>query len=168
MRARRGFTLIEVTMATVIVGVMFAAAMSTVAAARSGERSNISRRQAVLLAEDLMTEILRQPYEDADAPGALGPEAGEGTTNRLDFDDVDDYAGRKGEAQEPDGTLITWASGYERLVTVVWVEPDALDLASGVETGVKRITITVERNGKQFASMTTVRTSNWSSPVPGS
>ena len=44
---------------------------------------------AVDLAEDLMDEILRHPYDDPNGASDIGPETGE--NNRTDFDNNDDY-----------------------------------------------------------------------------
>ena len=49
--ACRSFSLIEVVVSVLIMGVMFAAAMNSVGAARGGEYSLAEREQALLLAQ---------------------------------------------------------------------------------------------------------------------
>ena len=68
--ARRSFSLVEVVVSVLIMGVMFVAALNTVGAARGGEYRLAEREQALLLAQALMAEILQQAY--IDAAGAYG------------------------------------------------------------------------------------------------
>lgn len=162
-----GYSLVEVAVSIVVVGTMLAAALQAVGAARVGLRALGDRGRGLLLAQDLMAEILQQRYADADyGPGSFGlaaTEAAPGT--RSLFDDVDDYHGwAASPPQHKDGTPIEWAAGYRRSVAVAWVDPADWSQVAGSNTGVKRITVVVERDGRPVATLTALRTCGW--PVP--
>jgi len=162
LRGGLAFTLVEVMISVIIVGVMFAAALNTVGSARVGEYKIGARNRGLLLAQDLLAEILQQAYDDPDDPVVFGTESGEGTSNRTDFDDVDDYHGwSKSPPQGRGGTVIPNLDGWERSVAVVWVNPADLSQTVGSNQGAKRMTVTVTHNGLPVASMFAFRTSAW-------
>ena len=77
---RRGLTLMEVVVSTLIVGVMTVAALNGLGAAtRSGELAG-NRGIAHGLADDLMNEILNTAYAEPSGGGGIGscPEASSG------------------------------------------------------------------------------------------
>ena len=155
----RAFSMVEVTISVVIVGGMTVAALNTVGAAKLGSQKITSRNGGTLLAQQLMTEILIQAYEEPNGAPNFGREGGEGGGDRTGRDDVDDYDGWSGSPPEyKDGTVIPDLDGWARHVTVAWVEATDLSLTSGSETNVKRITVTVTYNGMEVASLTAVRT----------
>jgi hypothetical protein len=90
----------------------------------------------------------------------LGPEAGEATGGtRANFDDVDDYNGWSASPPvNKEGTPHANASEFMTSVTVDYVDPDDLTHAVGSEMGVKRIGVTVTKDGRTLASFTTVVT----------
>lgn len=168
-RAPRGraYSLVEVAVSTVVVGLMLVAALEAVGSSRVGMRHLGDRTRAMLLAQDLMAEILQTEYCDPNlGPTAFGlaiEEAAPG--NRSLYDDVDDYDGWAASPPEhKDGTPIAWATDYKRLVYVDWVSPTDLSLASGSPTGVKRIIVDVERDGVRAAQLVAIRTEPWVPP----
>jgi hypothetical protein len=112
-----------------------------------------------LLAESLMAEIARRQYEDPDGTVAFGIEAGEGTGNRADFDDIDDYSGWSASPPTAqDGTVLTDTSGWSRNVAVAWVDPENPAMVKTSETGAKRITVTAGYNNVTQATLVAIRT----------
>lgn len=166
MRCQRGFSLIEVTIATMIVAVMMTASLSVVAASvRSRE---FVRRSAFAqsLAEQMMTEIGAKSYMDADGGAVLGLEEVASGGSRAVFDDVDDYAGLVEDPPvENDGTAIEGAAPYVRTVEVVWMDA-SLKTESATDTGVKRITVAVMWRDVPIARVTTLRTRVWEGVRP--
>ena len=156
------FTLVEVMMSVIIVGVMFVAALNTVGSTRIGEYKITERNRGLLLAQDLMAEILQQAYDDPNDPVVFGTESGEGTSNRTDFDDVDDYHGwSQSPPQRRDGSAIPDLDRWTRSVAVVWINPANLSQTVGSDQGAKRMSVTVTHNGLPVASMFAFRTSAW-------
>ena len=99
------------------------------------------------LAQDLMAEILNEAYEEPDDAPNFGRESGEGVGSRVNWDDVDDYAGwSKSPPKAKDDTILSGFDAWTRSVEVVWVKPADLNTVVGTKTGVKRISVTVSRN----------------------
>ncbi|MFP4144457.1 MAG: type IV pilus modification PilV family protein [Phycisphaeraceae bacterium] len=158
---RRGFTLVEVAVSMLVVALLLTAALHTLAASRAGQRDTADRQRGFLLAEDLMSEILAQPYADAAHPGHLGPEAGETSeAGRSGFDDVDDYAGwvRSGPVARS-GEALAGYGDWTRRASVTRVTP-AGD-SSQMETGVKRIEVVVHRGSRECARLVALRSRSW-------
>ena len=154
------FTLVEAVMSLIIVSVMFVAALSTVGASRLSQHKFSLGSRAQLLAESLMTEILRQDYQDPNGQSVFGCETGESSSTRADFDDVDDYNGWSSSPPvNKDGTLIPDLTGWTRSVTVEWVEPLNVTQVRLYETNVKRITVTVSYDGITLVSLAGIRSS---------
>ncbi|MBK8915607.1 MAG: prepilin-type N-terminal cleavage/methylation domain-containing protein [Phycisphaerales bacterium] len=141
---RRGITLVEAMICIVLVGVVLAASIHTVGAAKMTESRLADRATAEALAEELLAEILTRLYREPDAStGLLGADSGE--LSRSQFDDVDDYHGF-GETPPTDALLapIVSLTGWRRSVTVGWVVPDAALAPSASETLAKLIRVQVQ------------------------
>ncbi len=157
---RRSFTIIESVLSTLIVGVMMVAAVRVVAASRVIQFKNAARVQGALLAEALLNEIVRKPYEDAASP-VFGREAGETGTVRDSLDDVDDYNGWSEKPPvESSGSPIPGLGDWGLQVVVERVLPlSVTGPAAAVETGAKRITVKATFNGVPIFTSIAVRTS---------
>ena len=66
-----GFTLVEAAISIVLVSVMLVAALNTVGAAKLGQQKTAARGRAHLLAQELMSEIMRQDYADPQDIGTI-------------------------------------------------------------------------------------------------
>lgn len=151
----RGITLVEAVVSIAIVGLMLAAVLNTVGAAVVTREHATEQAQAVLLAGDLLAEIMQQAYEEAGNPGSFGKDSGENIGDRSKFDDVDDYDGwSSSPPEEKDGTAISGRTGWTRHVDVDYVVSSDLTTTTGTDTGIKRITVTV--TGKDAAEVTLV------------
>lgn len=153
------FTIVEAMVSTIIVGVMFVAALNTVGASRLTQHKASLLRRGPLLAEPLMSEILRQSYKDPDGTPIFGRESNESATPRTGWDDVDDYEGlSESPPVAKDGTALTNSTGWQRTVEVDWVNAANPAEVTTVESGVKRIVVTVTYNGLTQASLATLKT----------
>ena len=160
-RLRRSFSLAESVLAVTVVGVMLVASLKTLGAIRVGQQKMSERTQGLLLAQELMSEILAQHYTDPDLGlGSFGLGSDEvGTGSRALWEDVDDYNGRsESPPQRKDGTAIPGLTGWGWRVSVAWVNPLNLGQTSASETSVKRITVTVSRKSVDVAALVAVRT----------
>ena len=164
-RSRRAFSLAEVVVATLIVGIMLVAALKTVGASVRGRIAMANRERGFLLAQQLMSEILQADYAEPDESAVFGPEATETGGTRAPFDDVDDYHNwTASPPEQKDGTPIPDRADWQRTVTVEWVNDSLLTETVGNDKGTKRITVTVSRGGQVFASLETVRSEAWQQP----
>jgi MSHA pilin protein MshD len=158
-RARlRAFTMVEVAMSTIVVGVMLGAAIETVGASRTGQVWNSDRLRALALAQALMGEITDSYYQDPSAlPTAFGPDVGENQAVRTTLNDVDDFNGITGAPTNRDGTAIPNLSGWTRTVAVAWVTYGNLAQTSVTPTVAKRVTVSVYRGSVKMAELVAVR-----------
>jgi prepilin-type N-terminal cleavage/methylation domain-containing protein len=158
--ARRAFTLIECVVATAVVAGMMVTALTTVAFSVRAQGKAADRATGGMYAEALLAEIMSQAYIDPTAAvPVFGPEPGEGTSSRVNWNDVDDYAGwTESPLQNKDGTVIPNTGAWKRSVEAAWVSPTAPATASATETGCKRITVTVRHNGVVVANRVALRT----------
>lgn len=154
-----GFTLVESILSIVLIGTVLVAVMNNVGASKSGQYVILERSGGNFLANNLMAEIINRSYEEPDDTPVFGRETGENSSQRDQWDDVDDYNGWSASpAEERDGTAIT-NSDWTRSVTVERVNPDNLSQTSGSETGAKKVTVTIKRGDRVIATRTAVRTS---------
>lgn len=165
---RRALTLVESVVSIAIVGVMLVAALNTVGASQVTQKKMGERSRAMLLAQDLMAEILQQAYEDPDlASGSFGLTVAEITDgNRSLWNDVDDYNGWSASPpQQKDGTELSDFAGWRRSVSVGWVDPSNIGTELLSDTGIKRITVTVTFNDLPLAQLWALKTRTWESAL---
>lgn len=155
----RAFTLVESVISILVVGVMFVAALSVVANSRASQRIAADHARGMLLAEQLMTEITVQAYEEPVDTVVFGREVNEPADTRSAFDDVDDYHGWSASPPaDRDGIGLTGLDGWERRVGVTFAQAGNLTNTTALNTGIKLITVTVLRDGRQVAALRAIRT----------
>lgn len=163
---KRGFTIVEAVIAMLIVAVTLVAALSTVAAARTSRSRIADRVRAQQLAQDLMAEILQQAYQDPVQTPVFGLEPGESATSRAAWNDVDDYNGwTESPPQSKSGNIFPDSTGWTRSVVVEWIDPTTLTVAAA-PTGVKRITVNVQKGALTLAQIAAYRTLAWVDVIP--
>ena len=165
-RGGRGFTLVETALATVMVGGLMVVAMNLVGASRLSQTRYADRELASVLAQDLLLEVLEQPYTDEEGAGGIGLSVGELLTLRLTLDDSDDYDGyTESPPTDPRGEAIPGAERLTRSVAVDFVLPGDPSKVTASDTGVKRVVVTVSVGEQELASVVGYRTAAW--PGPG-
>ncbi|MCA9048509.1 MAG: PKD domain-containing protein, partial [Planctomycetaceae bacterium] len=167
-RDRTGLSLIEVTVSTLLTGLIIVGALRCVAGTAGSQTAAVNRTQAVLLAEDLLEEILQLDYAEPDDAVLFGRENGEAAASRAAWDDADDYHGwQSSPPQDRAGTAVA-SSRWERRVAVAIVskdDPGGAAVTTG-DTGVKRITVSVLYDGILLATLTGLQTEAWISMIP--
>jgi MSHA pilin protein MshD len=88
MRRNHAFTLIEILVTLVVIGIAATALMSVYSNMVRGSADPVIQQQATTVAEAYMEEILRKSYEN---PGGGETGAAEAGENRASYDDVQDY-----------------------------------------------------------------------------
>lgn len=134
-----GFTLAEVMASMVIVGVMLVAALNTVAASRVAQQVIGDQSRALLLAQQLMSEVLQKDYGGSTLSPVLGVR-----TDRLGFTSIDEY--QLWSAMPPvqaDGTVMSAYEGWQRSVRIAFVDPADLNRFTTLDTGIKYISVGV-------------------------
>jgi len=162
--------LVEVAIATFLMGLVMVAAMGSLGAAIKNGDSTSRNGQAVLLADSLMSEIVRADYLEPDDDPQWGIEGNaEGSGTRAAFDDVDDYDDWDAlPPQAKNGTELPDRDGWRRTVTVKHVDPDnlAIHLADNDDRGVKLIVVEVKYDGELLATQYAVQTEAWLDMIP--
>jgi MSHA pilin protein MshD len=153
-RSRIGFTIIEATISVAIVGILMATSLTSMGEIAKSRRIQSERRSGFELAQQLMTEIRSQYFQDPGGSPVFGPEPGE---TRATFDDVDDY---NGYTETPPalktGTALTDFTGWTRSVVVCYVDPANPTTAIASST-LKQITVTVTSPGQKKYILTAWR-----------
>lgn len=142
-KSRRGLSIAEVVVCTALVGLLLSASMKSLASVfQLGVRAE-RYQDAEALGQQLLAEILQQPYKDPDQLPLLGLELGEFSNNRSTWDDVDDYHGWSAPPQHKSGTPFPGYGKWTQQVTVRYAkisDPNAISLS---DSGLKRITVKV-------------------------
>jgi PKD repeat protein len=155
-RERQGFTMIEATLASVIVAALLVVTMSSVAASRGSLIRAADRLRAKEYALDLMAEILQQTYQSSSAVAA-----------RPAWTAVNQYNSfTETPLQTKTGTAIPDTTGWSRSVTVQWIDPTSLQPTSNINTGILLITVTVQKGTTTLATVAAYRTSGWVDHLP--
>lgn len=162
---RNAFTLAEAVISVAVVGLMLVAALNTLGASAMSRLLTTQQRDALMLADDLMGEILAKPYADPSDPGSLGPETGETrTATRAAFDDADDYEGwKKSPPEAPDGTALKLGSTFTRSTRVQWATyaEGKITTTTAADTGMLVIRVRVDDGDRNLVSLFAFKTADF-------
>jgi Tfp pilus assembly protein PilV len=160
-----GISLIETVLSLLIISGAFVASLNAISGARASQAIAAQQRLGLVLAEDLMAEILSQPYKESTL---LGLEFGENTGDRSNFDDIDDYKGwTSTPPTDVNGNVIEGTTGYTRKVQVNYVRLWSPTETTLSDQGMLRIIVTVTRGGKEVARLTSYRSDIYESSGVG-
>ena len=156
LATRKGFTLIEIAVSSLVVALMLVAALNMFGTVARDYDVTGEYQMGHLLGEDLMQEILQQCYADPGDPNGFGVETGESTTSRVDFDDIDDYDGWScSPPRMPNGTALSGTEGWTRSAAVCWADVLSPGTNAASETGLKRVDVAVTSpRGRTFTLRT--------------
>lgn len=140
MRAR-GFTLLEVIVAIVIIGVGLAGVLSVFNVNVRSSADPVVRKQLMAVAEEMIEEIALRPYAGPTKESDAG-------CGRLTFDDVSDYHLSPANRQvcDVEGVPVPALAGYTLDVTVTDVTLDGVPA--------KRIQVVAARGSEQVTLVT--------------
>jgi hypothetical protein len=161
----RAFTTVEAIFSVVLVGGLLVVALDTVGASAVAQRGVERRTAAQVCAAELMSEVMVKAYEDPDETPTFGPEVSDVGGPRIKFDDLDDFAGwSESPAQLSDGTTMSAADctgcycpGWRRVVAVQRVDPDDCQTPSLLDTGIRKVTVSVWFDNEKLVYLTAVR-----------
>lgn len=152
MSTRRvaGFTLIEMIIAIVIIGVGVAGVLAAFNTTVRASADPMIHKQMLAVAEGMMEEVLLKPFAVTGvAPVNTAAACGAAAAVRTAFDDVSDYHSYETTGIcDIDGAAVAGLEAYTVRVTVVANAAIATDLAGLPIGAVKRITIVVSRGAE--------------------
>lgn len=160
---RRGISLVEVTISTLIVGLMMVSALKSFGHITTGRNESADEVRAKQLCRQMLAEVLATDYEEPVDTPLFGRETGEAPASRTNWDDVDDFHGL---SNSPPSDIADWAlagfsADWRREVTVDFVTPADPSVVSGSDQGLKRITVTVRKNGTIVAEIVALRSDKY-------
>ncbi len=143
-KSRSGFSLIETTVATVLVSISLVASLNTMAFVLTTTSRDAESQRSNQIAQFLLAEITSRPFADpVNATGSLGLEAGE-TSLRSAWDDCDDYHGwNTSTINDLNGSPVANANGWSCSVSVNYCSPNNPNVGSGSATTLKRINLSL-------------------------
>lgn len=162
MRPSRGrraaLSYIEVLFSIPLVGLVIAGALEGSSGVLRTWSAAHDRQRGLAFAEQLMAEVLQQPYEEPDDSPAFGRETSESGGTRLNWDDIDDYDGwSKSPMHDKENAVLTGTTGWTRAADVAYVSLYDPTQISGSDTGLARITVTVTDPSGQATVLTAYR-----------
>ena len=146
---KKGFTLIEVIMVIVILGIMLPGIMMFFIQGVKDSVDSQRRTTAIFLVDGLMEEIRSKGWDEVAAgitatcsnASAIGFDVGE---SRINYDDIDDFNGLNNTPpSDSQGAAMANYAGFQQQVTVSYVNPAALDTAVGGPTCYKRVEVRI-------------------------
>lgn len=157
---KKGFTLIEVIMIIVILGIMLPGIMMYFIQGVKNSADSQRRTTAIFLAEGLMEEIRSKCWDENNtatpncstiitncATGASATLGSNGET-RVGFDDIDDFNGLdRTPPYDSQNQSMNSYPGFRQQVTIIYVNPATLDTDAGGPTCYKRIEVKITDTG---------------------
>ena len=182
-RQQRAFAMIEVVMATAIVGGLTVGALTLVGSVAKQKASAAELARGQVLTRALAEEIATRPVRDWDqggldiqidlgslainGSGAIGITITSGVGNRSTFETIDKYRNyTESPPKDEDGNTISGYAGWTRTVAVTPVTLANPTAVSATETGLRSVTVTSSYQGKPVAMTTFLRSSEWERVQP--
>ena len=138
-RRHSGFTLIEVIIFIVVVGVAMAGVLLVMNTVVKSSADPLVRKQALAIADSILEEVLQKEFTDAIV----------GETLRSTMDDVSDYDGKTQtlfNSASPGG----WPAALDGYSVTITVVNDTTVIGSATLPA-KRVTVTVGRGSESVA-----------------
>lgn len=153
---RRGLTMIEVAVSTMLVGTLILASLQTVGQVFRFRNETSNQQQGLGLAQQLVARIEQYPYQDPDGGGTFGREYFEVVLNQP-RDDFDDFHGfTESPPQDATGTTLVGFEDWSWRASIQRKDPVTLQDTYS-DFGAAVLTVTVSRNGVDVAEMQSLR-----------
>tara|TARA_R110000744_G_scaffold292121_1_gene402698 strand:- start:1517 stop:2050 length:534 start_codon:yes stop_codon:yes gene_type:complete len=158
-QSRRALTLAETVISTLLIGFVIVSTLQLVAPLVRSTAIHADRLLAANLANELSEEIATKLFIDpaADSEDAIGFDAGDATFMRMMYDDIDDFDGWSSSPPKNSyGGAYSTMKEWTRSVKVSHVTLANPTNESVSNTGLKRVTVIVSKNGTVLSSVTTL------------
>ena len=155
--ARGGFTLIEIAVATAVVGIALAALLVALGSHTRVRDAAAKITQAAALAQELREWTLALPFSDPDSGDADNPPGPDGSDPLVFVDDLDDLMDVTYEPpRDGQGNKIYSMDGWSQIIRLSWRDPN--DISTPIADGASDliyVEVDVAFQGKS------IRTTNW-------
>jgi MSHA pilin protein MshD len=153
-RDRGGFTLIEIAVATVIIGIALAALLTAMAASTRTNSASQDITRAVFLAQEIREWTLSLPFTDQDEADQGNPPGPDGSDPQDYVDDLDDLMGVVySPPRDGRGQPISDMAGWSQSIQLTWRSRD--NLSAVVDPGssdVVHVQVAVSHKGAPVLS----------------
>ena len=152
-RRRGGFTLVEIAVATAVIGIGITALVASLQAGTSANSGSEKINTAAFMAQQIHEWTLRLPFKDTDAADANNPPGPDGNNDPHVFvDDVDDLMNvtfSTAPAERCPEPSISIQPGWSETITMTWRDPKGLQtiVANGT-SDVNNVQVEVKFAGK--------------------
>jgi prepilin-type N-terminal cleavage/methylation domain-containing protein len=151
LKARRGFTLMEVAMGTMIIGLGVVSVLQLTAKLTVSQVGAVDMTVAVNLANNIHELFYNLHFADPVTPAHWGPETGETLATYNDNDDFD------GSSFSPpidtERNTLSNLSGWTQSISVQSVDPNHItSTVPNGSTSMERITVTISHLGQTVYS----------------
>lgn len=127
-RVRGGFTLIEASLTTVIIGVAFVAMLQLFATGTAAQATGAELTSGLSIAKSIREMTMTMTYTSSTTPATWGLDAGENVATPGDWDDLNDLDNRVFDPPiDARGHGIPDMSGWKQTVNVESVDSNGLD-----------------------------------------
>ncbi len=140
---QRGFTLIELIIFIVVVSVGLAGILLVMNTVVKSSADPMVRKQAMVLAESILEEVMQKKYADPD------PLVTTGETTRATMDDVSDYHGKTETLFNSASGAGGWPVALDGYLVTIEVPETTLGGSSPVPA--KKVTVTVSRGSESIS-----------------
>ncbi len=157
--AAKGFTLVEILMAVVIIGIAIAALVGANGAFTQVNGAAVSLSTAEFLIEEIRELTTMLPVVDPESGiDTFGPESDETTV--AAYDDLDDFDNASFcPPVDVSATALTGFGSFTQQVTVENVDPSSLETPVADHTSdFVRITVVIVQNNRPISSASWIRT----------
>jgi prepilin-type N-terminal cleavage/methylation domain-containing protein len=154
--ARRGFTLIEAAMVTVIIGVGVVAMLQLLAAGSMSNSASTELTTGLNLANNVREMLQTVPFKDPVTPSVWGPDAGESFNGTKPFNDLNDFHNLTlSPPRDARRQVLSEFTGWAQHIRVQSVDENRLTMPVPNSTSrpMARVTITVFRNNRQVCAI---------------
>ncbi len=146
-----GFTLAEVLMASVVLGLSVLAISQAIVSGQMHAYAGIETERGMMLCESMVERLMPMPYFDSTATLTMGAEGGESAA--VDFDSLDDYHGygeTAGDLRDAKGVLLPDEfQGFTRSVSMTAGQMSVASLGQSVD-GITVVVTVTSRGGREF------------------
>lgn len=134
----RGFTLIEVLVSIIIIGMGIVALLASAASSTKVNDSGRKLTSASFLAQEIREWTIKLPFSDPDTGDQDNPPGPDGSDPQYFVDDLDDLSGTNNEGvtysppRDGQGAPIADMTNWSQQIELTWRDPDSLNTVVGV------------------------------------
>ncbi len=127
LRHQAGFTIIEVAIATAVVGIGVVALLHAMGAGTRVNHHGQNMTHAVFLAQEVREWTLQLPFSDQDENAIGNPPGPDGMSPQDFVDDLDDLMDvTYSPPRDGQGLVIDGMPGWSQAITLTWRDPNSI------------------------------------------